>query len=284
MPVRHGAMPATRCTVFAALHALLGHRLLVASRAPARTSGPVSPRHVSGGGVGGGRHAVAAPAWRGVPPWATPMRRSAPVDDGGGPTVPPPPDVADPAAAPAPPTLAHPAEPAAAAEQLAAGGEVAVPPPPAVNPRKAAKAAAKAAARAKRAGGDDGAAAAAAVAARRKACEVCGRLVDMCIRCVIAEGGPWVMVCGRCWAGVSGGVVDGDAAHPHYRCAFTGRGKVRTGLREPSRPRGKHWWIGGWSRWLSGLGNTWDAAGLLVGAVRWHVRGCRRVLPFRICW
>jgi hypothetical protein len=24
-------------------------------------------------------------------------------------------------------------------------------------------------------------------------------------------------VCGRCWQGVSGGVVDGDAAHPHYR-------------------------------------------------------------------
>lgn len=25
------------------------------------------------------------------------------------------------------------------------------------------------------------------------------------------------MVCGKCWRGVSGGVVDGDANHPHYR-------------------------------------------------------------------
>ena len=24
-------------------------------------------------------------------------------------------------------------------------------------------------------------------------------------------------VCGRCWRDVSGGVVDGDEAHPHYR-------------------------------------------------------------------
>ena len=25
------------------------------------------------------------------------------------------------------------------------------------------------------------------------------------------------MVCGKCWHVVSGGVVDGDAQHPHYR-------------------------------------------------------------------
>jgi len=25
------------------------------------------------------------------------------------------------------------------------------------------------------------------------------------------------MMCGKCWKGASGGVPDGDAAHPHYR-------------------------------------------------------------------
>lgn len=28
---------------------------------------------------------------------------------------------------------------------------------------------------------------------------------------------PRVQACGRCWREVSGGVPDGDAAHPHYR-------------------------------------------------------------------
>lgn len=27
----------------------------------------------------------------------------------------------------------------------------------------------------------------------------------------------WKMVCGKCWHVASGGVVDGDAHHPHYR-------------------------------------------------------------------
>ena len=49
-----------------------------------------------------------------------------------------------------------------------------------------------------------------------KPCDLCGRSVDMLIRCRIDETRAWKMVCGRCWKGVSGGVTDGDAQHPHY--------------------------------------------------------------------
>lgn len=51
----------------------------------------------------------------------------------------------------------------------------------------------------------------------QKNCDVCSNSVDLLIRCTIDETARWQMVCGRCWNGVSGGVVDGDAAHPHYR-------------------------------------------------------------------
>ena len=40
------------------------------------------------------------------------------------------------------------------------------------------------------------------------------------------ETKAWRMVCGKCWRGVSGGVVDGDKAHPHYR--YGGLWKNRT--------------------------------------------------------
>jgi hypothetical protein len=79
-----------------------------------------------------------------------------------------------------------------------------------------------------------------------KPCDVCQRMVGTLIRCQIDASKKWFMVswavergcprgctgragcepergaapaqvCGRCWRDVSGGVVDGDAAHPHYR-------------------------------------------------------------------
>ena len=38
------------------------------------------------------------------------------------------------------------------------------------------------------------------------------------VRCQIDKTETWHMVCGKCWRTVSGGVVDGDDAHPDYRC------------------------------------------------------------------
>jgi hypothetical protein len=49
-----------------------------------------------------------------------------------------------------------------------------------------------------------------------KACDICSHEVAMLIRCRTDESGQWRMVCGGCWKGVSGGVTDGDAAHPYY--------------------------------------------------------------------
>lgn len=52
----------------------------------------------------------------------------------------------------------------------------------------------------------------------KKPCDLCGTLVNLLIRCQIDDSGKWMMVCGgKCWRGVSGGVVDGDEQHPHYR-------------------------------------------------------------------
>ncbi|TKA64779.1 hypothetical protein B0A49_05325 [Cryomyces minteri] len=62
--------------------------------------------------------------------------------------------------------------------------------------------------------------------AHRKPCTLCGAPRDLLVRCQ-ASGRPdastdsasaWLFVCpGACWRAVSGGVVDGDAAHPAYR-------------------------------------------------------------------
>ena len=52
----------------------------------------------------------------------------------------------------------------------------------------------------------------------RKACDLCGKRVDLLIRCTVDETQQFKMVCGACWKGVSGGVPDGvSATHPHYR-------------------------------------------------------------------
>ena len=76
--------------------------------------------------------------------------------------------------------------------------------------RKAAKKAATALRRAKRQGE-------APSEMGQKSCDLCSRGVDLLIRCQIDESRAWKMVCGKCWNGVSGGVPDGDAQHPHYR-------------------------------------------------------------------
>lgn len=76
--------------------------------------------------------------------------------------------------------------------------------------RKAAKKAAKAARRAKRQGE-------APAEMGQKSCDLCSKGANLLVRCQIDETKAWKMVCGKCWNGVSGGVPDGDAAHPHYR-------------------------------------------------------------------
>lgn len=76
--------------------------------------------------------------------------------------------------------------------------------------KKAQKKDAKAAQRAKREGtaGED---------VGRKSCDLCARRVDLLVRCTVDAAQKWKMVCGSCWRDVSGGVPDGDAAHPHYK-------------------------------------------------------------------
>jgi len=51
----------------------------------------------------------------------------------------------------------------------------------------------------------------------RKPCDLCTKNVDLLIRCTVDETLQYKMVCGGCWKGVSGGVVDGDDRHPYYR-------------------------------------------------------------------
>jgi len=76
--------------------------------------------------------------------------------------------------------------------------------------RKLAKKLKKAQRRAEREGRGDS-------TAGQKNCDICVKSVDLLIRCTIDETAQWQMVCGRCWKDVSGGVVDGDHHHPHYR-------------------------------------------------------------------
>lgn len=53
--------------------------------------------------------------------------------------------------------------------------------------------------------------------AGQKQCDMCGKHVDLLIRCTYEESLQWKMVCGKCWKIASGGVVDGDASHPYYK-------------------------------------------------------------------
>ncbi len=89
--------------------------------------------------------------------------------------------------------------------------------------RKATKKANKAERRAQREGRGD-------PSAGQKKCDMCLNSVDLLIRCMYEEGQTeWKMVCGRCWKVASGGVVDGDANHPHYR--YGGLWKNRRALK-----------------------------------------------------
>lgn len=76
--------------------------------------------------------------------------------------------------------------------------------------RKAAKKQQKALRRQKREGRAD-------PSVGQKPCDICTKSVDLLIRCTTDSSETWRMVCGQCWKGVSGGVVDGDADHPYYR-------------------------------------------------------------------
>jgi hypothetical protein len=79
--------------------------------------------------------------------------------------------------------------------------------------RKAAKRVQKAERRAERMGvGTD-------PTAGQKLCDVCDKSVDLLIRCRYEPNQTlWKMVCGTCWTNhASGGVIDGDVHHPHYR-------------------------------------------------------------------
>ena len=76
--------------------------------------------------------------------------------------------------------------------------------------RKAAKKLAKAQRRAKREGRAD-------ESVGQKSCDTCSKSVNLLIRCQVDESKAWKMVCGKCWNGVSGGTVDGDTNHPHYK-------------------------------------------------------------------
>ena len=76
--------------------------------------------------------------------------------------------------------------------------------------RKALKKQKKAERRAQREGRGD-------PSAGQKECDMCGKSVNLLIRCTYDESLQWKMVCGSCWKIASGGVVDGDASHPYYR-------------------------------------------------------------------
>ncbi|KAL3802378.1 hypothetical protein HJC23_007203 [Cyclotella cryptica] len=76
--------------------------------------------------------------------------------------------------------------------------------------RKAEKKRVKAERRAQREGRGD-------PSAGQKPCDICQKSVNLLVRCTYDSSETWRMVCGSCWRDVSGGVVDGDDAHPFYR-------------------------------------------------------------------
>ena len=51
----------------------------------------------------------------------------------------------------------------------------------------------------------------------QKPCTLCGKETSLLVRCQTDRSRTWEMVCGKCWKIVSGGVPDGDAAHPFYK-------------------------------------------------------------------
>ncbi len=58
----------------------------------------------------------------------------------------------------------------------------------------------------------------------RKPCTRCGKLCDVRVRCQVDETGTWHLVCpGKCWKGVSGGVVDGKTLPDSNQSAINTR-------------------------------------------------------------
>ncbi|GMI19391.1 hypothetical protein TeGR_g8824 [Tetraparma gracilis] len=70
----------------------------------------------------------------------------------------------------------------------------------------------------------------------QKPCDLCTEPQDVLIRCAIDSTGAFRMVCGRCWKGVSGGVTDGDAMHPHYRYGGLWRNRYSQAPADPDLP------------------------------------------------
>lgn len=50
-----------------------------------------------------------------------------------------------------------------------------------------------------------------------KRCDKCRVFADQLIRCRVDASRQWRMICDACWPSVSGGVTDGDDAHPYYQ-------------------------------------------------------------------
>merc|ERR1740130_447313 len=73
-----------------------------------------------------------------------------------------------------------------------------------------------------------------AVAAKSKPCDLCSKAVDLLVRCQVDASEQWRMVCGRCWKGVSGGMPDGDADHPHYRYGGLWKNRSAIKMQTPS--------------------------------------------------
>ena len=74
--------------------------------------------------------------------------------------------------------------------------------------------------------------------AYRKLCTLCSIPADVLVRCQIDSSGAWHFVCpGKCWNQVSGGVVDGDEAHPCYK--YGGMWKNKHAGVSAKKPKGK---------------------------------------------
>ena len=59
-----------------------------------------------------------------------------------------------------------------------------------------------------------------------KSCTLCTTPRDVLVRCQIDATEKWHFVCpGKCWKDVSGGVIDGDGYHKHYRYGGTWKNK-----------------------------------------------------------
>ena len=66
----------------------------------------------------------------------------------------------------------------------------------------------------------------------RKKCGQCAKPeCELLVRCESKNWSGWKLVCGKCWASASGGVPDGDAAHPGYRYGGLWRYRKLNGTR-----------------------------------------------------